>query len=164
MDYNKFQTVQTENGPQVTEQMLKTIVRVTDDFYDFSVIHSKRKKIDRIACERSNFIGYLCEAVHYAMNDIHGYASSFYKTCKENDDNIIGKHVIKKPHVIVVNFNLFNSLGLNIPYAAQRASDFCWEVFSDIKVTPMEKHLWNIQLEFDTDLIRDQLEKVGEIF
>jgi hypothetical protein len=158
-----FKTLQGPEGPQIQRRVLELCSQFTDDWYDLSEGHSKRKGLDQISCERTQFIGYLCEATHYAMHDIYGYSSSFYNVCKENDDNIDGKHVFIKDNQLVISFNLFNSLGLNIPYASQRASDFCWEVFSDIRATRMETHLWNIELKFDMDLILDHMEKLGEI-
>ena len=151
-----FKTLQGPEGPQISKGYLRACVIILDDWYELSQWHSKRRGLDQIGCERTQFIGYLSEAAHYAMNDVYNEKSSFYTICKENDDNIIGKHIIEKDNSIIMNFNLFNSLGLNIPYASQRASDFCWEVFSDIKVTNMENHLWNVEIVFDLDLINDR--------
>ena len=155
-----FKTLEKNGESQISKRVLELCTLIIDDFYNLSEGHSKRKGLDQISCERSQFIGYLCEATHYAMNDIHNHASSFYNICKENDDNIDGKHIFIKDGAITMSFNIFNSLDLNIPYASQRAADFCWEVFSDIRVTQIERHLWNIELKFDMDLITDHMDKI----
>lgn len=149
-----FKLVQGPEGPLTIPKQVLTVARqMTDDWYDLSLSHSNRQ--GSISCERTAFIGYLSEALHYAMHDIYGETSSFYELCKSNDDNIIGNVLITRGRVIKLDFNVFNSLGLNMPYAAQRAGDFCWEVFADIRVKPMEKHLWNVEIDIDLDLIED---------
>ena len=151
-----FNTLHGSDGPRISKKQLYACTILIDDWYEFSELHSRARGMDQIACERTQFIGYLCEAAHYAIHDIYGHTSSFYKLCKENDDNIIGKHVILKEDHIIMNFNVFNSLDLNMTYASQRAGDFCWEVFKDIKVTQMEKHLWNVEVKFTLDLINEK--------
>ena len=155
-----FKTTQGPDGPMIPEKVLTIARLMTDDWWDLSLAHSN--KHGSIPCERTAFIGYLTEAMHCAMYDIFDKTSSFYELCKSNDDNIIGKDVTLKEDVLTVNFNLFNSLGLDIPYATQRAGDFCWEVFENISVIQLEKHLWNINLIFDGDLISDQIERMSK--
>ena len=152
-----FQLVQGPEGPLTIPKEVLTIARqMTDDWWDLSLSHSNRQ--GDVSCERTAFIGYLSEAIHYAMHDIYGDTSSFYQICKSNDDNIIGKVAMMRDQVLTLNFNVFNSLDLNIPYASQRAGDFCWEVFANIRVKQMERHLWNIEVDVDLDLIHDTIQ------
>lgn len=153
-----FKTLEGPDGPQLSKKHVGACVMLIDDWYDFSEAHSSQKGIDQIGCERTQFIGYLCEAAHYAMHDIYDQTTSFYTICKENDDNVVGKHMLLKDDHILMNFNVFNSLDINMTYAAQRAGDFCWEVFKDIKVTQMERHLWNVEVKFDLDIISDKFD------